>query len=1019
MLVIALFSGIALAGSMKAVLAPTQDGVGTPRQEKLFTKGDLGAKMLNEVTLESDGVLMTTLPNTVINIPVRYNQNDEGKINWNNGTKLVFTAKDNITGIIIDGDWTQFSEADKGDYVNGLWTGSLNVGESVTFTAGDGINVQSIIILYNGAEYEPDEVEEVEVKIDFNITKTDWSKIGNVNGETIGTVSSNTPGFDHYMFEITCDDDPSQYISFNDLLTIEGPIVCTTPETGAYDLYKGQNYTLHIYVYDSPQYGVKPLAEATYKFVGTGKWPIIYNEEIEVEKVGLKTNSQGLGYNLKGLSFDVTFTAPIATLKAWWAKGFEGSTNFQTAKKDAEGKVWTITMTESVTSAEGAVNVNLVATDAEGHQLKCACDATPYAFDIVVSPEDEPEDEPLATLTIKDEVLELSETEAIELAKYPAGAVIAINNDDAAIKKITYEIIDLNINEILKSQGELSKGEDGIWRAEMPKDYDLAEGHSYSIHVMAFNGMSSFTSKMLYEYNFLVKGTAAGLPVYSDVKVVSVTPDENEVITEAEPVITIVFTEAIKTLKVTAITGQMSSMAIPAANVTSEDNITWNVKVPASAIVDGSLSLDFVAIDNKGNRVTDSNNGVGTPETCYLQYGWLCTQSLPTPKMKEDGTSMISIEELTFVYDGIGLNQDVTTATWKDIQILKDGQPIKLDIEESQFEVKGEDAGNAMVWTLPVTLYKGVYTIKVPAMAFMLGHDQLNNYNGDCEFTVTATAEEPVVGEPEVELNIFKTDWSKIGNQNGETIGTVTLKNAEAFDHFETEIRCQEDPDQYITFANTYVNGGNLTCYAWEGGYYTLNKGYHYTITVKAFDVPYYGAAPVAVATYEFVGTGAAAVVYSDLEMVKVDLPENDLLYHGYDLKVSSFDVTFSAPVSKVKVWGAFGMDGSANYQAQKKSDDGTVWTIILSEDVLNEEGSINVMIQAWDAQGVMAKGWNGDHAFDLNLIINLTDPDAIRSLEAVAAGRPIYTLGGARVQVSQLKKGQIYIVNGKKFQVK
>lgn len=1017
LLFLTLVSGLAMASMMNA--APAE--AGAKRQETLFSKGDLGTKMLEDIKLETDGVVMTTLPNTSLGVPVRYNQNEEGKINWNNGTKLVFTAKDNVTGIIIDGDWTQFSSADKGDYTNGAWSGSLASGETLTLTAADGINVSSIIVLYNGAQLELEDEEDVEIVTEMNITKTSWATIGNMNGEVVGTISTNADPFGYIMFEIRCDEDESQYISFNDLTSKEGNIICTSPTSAGHDLFKGQHYTLTAYVYDSPQYGALPVDEVTYKFVGEGKDPVIYSDET-VASVKLPKSTDGLcNYICSGLSFDVVFTAPMSSVTAYSPQGFDGSVKLTATKASQDGTVWTITVPESLKNGSSetempTAGISIIAKDAEGHVLKTANENHPYEF--VVGFYEQEVVAPLATLTIAGNEIELSEVSPIELASYPAGAIIAINNDDAAIKKISYEVVDKTLNEIIKSQGDLNKGEDGIWRAEMPKSYDLAAGHEYSIHVMAFNGMSSFTSKMIYEYNFLVNGTA-NVATYSSVKVASITPGEDVLITEAEPVITIAFTEAIASLKVTAILGQMMANEIPAANITTEDNITWTVNVPAWAIVDGSLSLDFVAIDKAGNRVTDEKNGVGLPESCYINYGWSCTTGLPTPQLAENGKELETITSLTFQYDGIGLNEDNATATWKDIVILKDGEPMNVTIEASQFEVKGEDAGNALVWTLPVTLYKGVYTIKVPARAFMLGHDQLNWYNGECEFTVTATAEE-VVAEPELVLNITKTTWAQIGAEAGEVIGTAELKNAKEFDHIEFEIRCAEDPDQYISFANMRTNGGNIVCYCWEGGHYTLNKGYHYTLTAQAFDVPYYGATPVAVATYEFVGTGAEAAKYSDVELVKVDLPEDALLFHGYDLKLTSFDVTFSAPVSKLNVWGAMGMDGSVKYTAQKKSEDGTVWTIILSDEILNEEGSVNLMIQAWDAQGVMAKGWNGDHAFDLNLIINLIDdPDAIRALNAVATGAPVYTISGTRIAAKQMQKGQVYIVNGKKFMVK
>lgn len=677
-----LFAGVTSADKQSKSLAPAV--AGEKHQETLFSLGQLGSKMLNEVTLESEGISMSTLPNTVLDVPVRYNQNSEGKINWNNGTKLVFTAKDNVTGIVIEAHNAQHASADKGSYDNGVWTGSLVVGDQLTLTAVDGINISSIIVLYNGEELTVEDAEVVDVKINLNITKKSWSTIGSPTGEVVGVVSSNTPDFDHYRFDIRCEEDPDQYITFNDLPSISGNIVCTSPEMGPYDLFKGQHYVLTAYAYDSPQYGVKPVAVEVYEILGEGKSPVVYNEEIAVKKVYLKENSQGLGYNVQGTSFDIEFTAPVSYVKAYWAKGMEGSTMFAASKKNDSGTFWTITMDESVLGQEGGISVNIIAQDMEGHQLKSACENTPYGISIQIDLSDEPEDS-------------------------------------------------------------------GDEEDDQPGDGD-----------------------------------------------------------------------------------------------------------------EESLS------------------------------------------------------------------------------------PIKLDIT--------------------------------------------------------------------------KTDWSTIGSDRGEVIGTATLSDEFTFDHMEFEIRCQEDTDQYITLSNLNTNGGKIVCFCWEGGHYDLYKGYHYSLIAKGFDVPYYGVAPVAVDTFEFVGTGIEPIIYSDLECVGLALEADELLYHGYKLVAREFDVTFSAPVSRAKAWLAAGFDGSIACEINKKSEDGTVWTVVLPESVMSDEGSLNLMIQAWDTSGVLAKGWNGDHAFDFNLFLDGSAPDdlrAIRVIENVFAQQKVYNLSGQRMGAGRMKRGQVYIVNGQKIVLK
>ena len=60
----------------------------------------------------------------------------------------------------------------------------------------------------------------------------------------------------------------------------------------------------------------------------------------------------------------------------------------------------------------------------------------------------------------------------------------------------------------------------------------------------------------------------------------------------------------------------------------------------------------------------------------------------------------------------------------------------------------------------------------------------------------TALANAYANEDPAISLKITKTDWSSIGGKDGEIIGTVSC-NIDPFDHYEAEIRCAEDPDQF------------------------------------------------------------------------------------------------------------------------------------------------------------------------------------------------------------------------------
>lgn len=266
-------------------------------------------------------------------------------------------------------------------------------------------------------------------------------------------------------------------------------------------------------------------------------------------------------------------------------------------------------------------------------------------------------------------------------------------------------------------------------------------------------------------------------------------------------------------------------------------------------------------------------------------------------------------------------------------------------------------------------------------------------------------------GNVKISFDCAKTSWASIGNLNGEDIGTVTVTGS-TIDHIEASIMCKEDADQFITFANIYGDNGSLKCYTGSDAPYELNNGFHYTLTIVAFDVPYYGVPPIATYTYDFVGTGAEATVYCDMQMT-VNL-QSDIFGLGYILKGTSFDVTFSEKVSRVKAWWPQGQDGSTDLTANKKSDN--VWTINLPSKAMSEEGSLNIMIQAWNANGVQARGERGNgHAWGFNVLPSGGIPDGIEETinDAQSISNRVYNINGQEVKADN--RG-IIIKDGKKF---
>lgn len=547
---------------------------------------------------------------------------------------------------------------------------------------------------------------------------------------------------------ITCPDDPDFFFGGSNGQSGQGAgtytIKASTPSALPVELNEGYTYN---FTFQTCEFGWDPYQTvATFTVIGSGSAAEQFSDITITSFDGV---NGALGYAYKQ-NYTVTFSAPVYDVNAFAPLGMDGVQDFGVTKVGTDNCTWKIDCS-SMANEEGAFEMHIQARDMSNNlRLRGTYNLDHsfiYTISISASNPDNPGDDPelpdeeleIATITINGQIYHLSEITPLELDSYPEGAIFTITLADEEIQKVSYEIVDRTIDQIYKSIADLDKGEDGKWTAVMPKNYDLIAGHAYAIHVVARDRMSSFNSNILYEYNFLVNGTNDNVATYSTVTVVSINPSTDEIITIENPLITITFSEAIASVTAKAILGQMSSMEIPAACITTTDNIAWQILIPSNAISDGSLSLNIYATDYEGNRVTDPQNGVGTPETCYLNYGWASTIGLPTPTLAENGQTLESIETLTFNYDGIGLNEDNATATWNQITFAFNGVKLDIEITEDMFTVSGDASvgGTALKLTLNEPLTEvGNYIINVPAYSFLLGHDQTNNYNGFCQFSV-------------------------------------------------------------------------------------------------------------------------------------------------------------------------------------------------------------------------------------------------------------------------------------------
>lgn len=620
----------------------------------------------------------------------------------------------------------------------------------------------------------------------------------------------------------------------------------------------------------------------------------------------------------------------------------------------------------------------------------------------------------VATVTVgNSNPVALSEEASVSLGSLPAGTYFSYPVSVEGAKTVTFEIVDVTSSTTLKSVTSKQSNEgfaaNAVVTFELAIQYDLAAGHEYEARFKEYSSMSTMGKTPVAAHDYKMTGTA-DVAVYSTITVKSVTPSQDADV-ELDTPILITFSAPIASLKAKAVTGQMSSVNVADEDITTVDNITWQILLREEYFQQGTLSLNIYAKDAEGNSVTDPNDGVGLPESCYLRYGWMTTIGLPTPKLLQDGKEITTpLSTFNFMYEGIGLNADMATAKWSDITITHDGKDLNIAITEDMFKVLGDESvgGTQLNMTLPEPLkYNGEYTLVLPARSFILGHDIENMFNGakTYSFTISGQEDAPSTG---IQFNITKTNWTKVGSENGEVIGTATLKNAAKFDHFEFDIVCEEDPEQYITIASKLTNPALIECFDPQH----LYQGYHYTLRAQAFSVPYYGAAPIATAEYKFVGQGIEAPRYADIDVAATSLTPDPL--GGYIAYSHEIEVTFTAPVAQAKAWNAGGFDGSTTLDIVQKDAEGYVWTVILPKNTLNagDADVYDVNIVVWDANGLKAKGWNGDNSFAFSVLM-MDKGTGVKDLKMADSRQDIrYNMLGQRVKKNA--KG-LLIVNGKK----
>lgn len=393
---------------------------------------------------------------------------------------------------------------------------------------------------------------------------------------------------------------------------------------------------------------------------------------------------------------------------------------------------------------------------------------------------------PFASITIGSDVIELSENEAIELYEYPAGAVIKINLSDAAILGAWYEIKDLTTNDVYKSFAEMQKGE-GYYSCEMPRTYGMVAGHNYAIHAWFKNKASQLSGQILYEYNFLVKGTNNDVPVLSTVSFYeSVSPTEDFVLTGVTGTNTIDVRfkgEAPASATAWATVGQGSRVNL----TTTISGQTVKVTVPNSAIAQGVLVLFVQAKDSEGHIIGGGDQSVN-PDNGALSFSWLAEVGLEQPRMLEANTTVDELKTVTFkASDILSLDEGqlvtingAVKRRYQTLQVMdKLGNVIVSEVTADQYE----QVGNDITLTLKSGIVEaGEYTIVLPYGAFLIGEEMQAASNASGTYVVTVSGNlEPesdnILGDPvfTVTADQITISFPNAKIPAGITDGEVTL----------------------------------------------------------------------------------------------------------------------------------------------------------------------------------------------------------------------------------------------------
>lgn len=326
---------------------------------------------------------------------------------------------------------------------------------------------------------------------------------------------------------------------------------------------------------------------------------------------------------------------------------------------------------------------------------------------------------------------------------------------------IVYEIEDMNPVDpdqaIVKTQAWLNKQADSdLYTATIYGDVKFLLGHDYKVTFTAWeNEMAkNYRQDPIGEAYLMWKGTTPAY-VYSDIQFVSITPDEDTLISADDNVFTVVFDGLVMLNSETTFINVGQSVTCPFESIVAVDPQdggyanTWVLTVPKSYLkgLTGTLDISMKATDMNGRAVKGT---LGTEEDTYFYFVYDYAGRYASYEVKAAGEEpYISVKEFIASSDR-GINYSYAVAV-NQAYVMNQGREIVANVKEvvaTETELGQKCLSQTLVLDNEITT-AGHYILIIPRNYFYID-EEFASQNSDeviYEFDVIGGGEDKCVVE--------------------------------------------------------------------------------------------------------------------------------------------------------------------------------------------------------------------------------------------------------------------------------